>query len=133
MDKEQHINGMAYIIHNSSYNYVNDFDCKGDCSKCWCTSKARAGELYDAGCRMVGCAPNPKGKVVDYQSAVAYLQNVISKWDMFCKSHQELAKAIQYVLMGEPATNQCDTCVVCGIQIPEGRQICPNCEKKGAR
>ena len=22
-------------------------------------------------------------------------------------------------------------CIVCGKEIPEGRQVCPNCEKKG--
>ena len=24
-----------------------------------------------------------------------------------------------------------DTCVICGCVIPEGRQICPSCEKAG--
>lgn len=22
-----------------------------------------------------------------------------------------------------------DLCLICGVQVPEGRQVCPNCEK----
>lgn len=22
----------------------------------------------------------------------------------------------------------CDTCIICGRDVPEGRQVCPNCE-----
>lgn len=26
-----------------------------------------------------------------------------------------------------------NTCICCGVEIPEGRQVCPNCEAPGTR
>ena len=53
MDKQQQIQEMAYILHQSEHELTNDFDCEGDCANCWCSSKKRASALYDKGYRKV--------------------------------------------------------------------------------
>ena len=53
MDKQQQIQEMAYILHQSEHELTNDFDCEGDCANCWCSSKKRAEALYDKGYRKV--------------------------------------------------------------------------------
>lgn len=35
------------------------------------------------------------------EEAVKYLRRIITKWNVFCKTHRKLAKAIKVVLDGE--------------------------------
>ena len=71
-------------------------------------------------------------EVVDCKSAISYLENVIAKWDAFCEDHPSFTKAIRFVLqeLYRPIDTSSNKCVMCGVEIPEGRQVCPSCENE---
>lgn len=83
MDKQQQIQEMAYLLHQSEHELTKDFDCDGDCANCWCSSKKRAEALYDKGYRKVITEKKKmeETELTDDEIVTAYKHCVLDKGD----------------------------------------------------